>query len=169
MRIFSASLIVVVLLLPIACAPAPPDMAALRKTVDAYNDASKAALLSGDAQKDIAWYEADALEMAPNMTVIKGRDSIFAFQQSMAKTGMKATAVDFQTTELTADGKMAYEIGTYSMSMTMPSGEMNDKGKYIALWRQQTDGTWKVHAETWNSDMPMQMPSAPKEAKGKKK
>jgi hypothetical protein len=34
-------------------------------------------------------------------------------------------------------------------------GEMKDQGKYVALWREQADGTWKLSAETWNTDMPM--------------
>jgi ketosteroid isomerase-like protein len=56
------------------------------------------------------------------------------------------------------------------MTITMlPMGEMKDKGKYIALWRQQADGSWKVHAETWNTDTPAPQPPAPKEEKGKKK
>ena len=170
MRQLAAMIVIVVLLLPLACAPAPPDMAALRKTVDEYNNASKNAMLSGNSDKLMTYYDADALEMAPNAPVIKGKENILAFQQQMSKMGMKFNAVDFQTLELTADGKVAYEIGSYDMTITMaPAGEMKDKGKYIALWRQQADGAWKVHAEMWNTDMPMpQMPKDEKPAKAKK-
>jgi ketosteroid isomerase-like protein len=170
MRQFFAVLVVVILLLPIACAPPAPDMAALRKTVDAYNNASKEAMLGAGPEKVMPYYEADALEMAPNFPVFKGKDNILAFQQQMAKSGMKFNAVEFQTLELTADGKSAYEIGSYHMTITMPPmGEMKDNGKYIALWRQQADGSWKVHAETWNTDMPAPPPPTVKEEKGKKK
>ena len=145
-----------------------PDSAILRKTVDAYNDASKAAMLSGNSDKVMTYYEADALEMPPNAPVIKGKEGILAFQQQMTKSGMKFNSVAFQTTELTADGKSAYEIGTYDMTITMPPmGEMKDNGKYIALWRQQADGSWKVHAEMWSTNNPL--PSPPKEEKGKGK
>jgi len=170
MRQLFAMIVIIVLLLPLACVPAPPDMVALRKTVDDYNNASKDAMLSGNSDKLMTYYEADALEMAPNSPVVKGKENILAFQQQMAKAGMKFNAVDFQTLELTADGKSAYEIGSYDMTMTMsPAGEMKDKGKYIALWRQQADGSWKVHAETWNTDMPMPPPAKEgKPAKTKK-
>ena len=168
MRQFFAILVVVVLLIPIGCAP-PPDMAALRKTVDAYNNASKESMLAGTPEKIMSYFEADALEMSPNSPVIKGKDNILAFQQGMTKAGMKFNAVDFQTLELTADGKSAYEIGSYNMTITMPPiGEMKDTGKYIALWRQQSDGSWKVHAEMWNTDTPMQMPKDEPPAKAKK-
>ena len=105
--------IAILLLLPLGCAPKPVDMAALRTTVDAYNDASKEAMLSGNSDKVMTSYEDDALEMAPNSPVIKGKDNILAFQQQMSKSGMKFNAVSFQTVELTADGKIAYEIGSY--------------------------------------------------------
>jgi len=151
-----------------ACAPPQVDMAALRKTVDAFNDASRESMLTGDAAKCNSYYEADALEMAPNMPVVKGKDAILAFQNGMTKSGMKFDAVSFKTLDLQADGKVAFEIGSYDMTITMPPmGQMKDTGKYIALWRQQSDGTWKVHAETWNTDTPA--PPMPKEEKGKKK
>ena len=169
MRQLSAMLaIALTMLISFACAPAKPDMAALQKTVDDFNAATKEALLSGIADKVNSYYEADALEMAPNMAPIKGKEAILAFQNGMAKSGMKFNSVTFTSTELVADGKIAFEVGSYDMTMTMaPMVEMKDAGKYIALWRQQADGTWKVHAETWNTNNPM--PPMPSAEKGKKK
>jgi ketosteroid isomerase-like protein len=156
MRQYSAVLVAALaMFFSFACAPTPVDMAALRKTVDAFNDASKESMLSGDAAKCNSYYETDALEMAPNAPNIKGKDAILAYQNGMAKSGLKFNQVTFKTDELIADGKVAYEIGSYDMTMTMPPmGEMKDNGKYIALWRQQSDGAWKVHAETWSSNKP---------------
>ena len=169
MRQLFALVVIALFLLPLGCAPKPVDMAALRKTVDEYNNASKEAMLGAGPEKVMPYYEADALEMGPNMPVIKGKDNILAFQQQMTKSGLKFNAVEFQTVELTADGKSAYEIGSYNMTLTMPPmGEVKDRGKYIALWRQQEDGSWKVHAEMWSTDLPAQMPAA-KDEKGKKK
>jgi ketosteroid isomerase-like protein len=156
MRQFSAMLVVALAMcISFACAPPQVDMAALRKTVDGFNDASRESMLTGDATKCNSYYETDAFEMAPNMPLIKGKDAILAFQNGMTKSGMKFNAVSFKTLDLQADGKVAFEIGSYDMTITMPPmGEMKDNGKYIALWRQQSDGTWKVHAETWNSNNP---------------
>jgi len=150
-----------------SCAPMQPDMTALRKTVDQYNAASKEAILSGNSDKVMTYYEDSAMEMAPNTPTVKGKAAIKEFQAQMAKTGMKFTSVSFTTVDLQAGGKIAYEVGTYEMSATMPQGgEMKDKGKYVALWRQQADGSWKVSGETWNSDnpLPSMAPSAEKKA-----
>jgi uncharacterized protein (TIGR02246 family) len=140
----------------VSCGPKEPDTAALKKTVDEFNAASKDAMMGGDMEKVLAYYEDNAMEMAPNMAVVKGKDAIKGFWEQMMKSGMKMTAVEFTPVDVQAGGAIAYEIGTYDMTMTAGTmGEMKDKGKYITLWREQADGTWKVSAETWNTDMPM--------------
>jgi ketosteroid isomerase-like protein len=173
MRQILAILVVALsMIISFACAPPQVDMAALQKTVDAFNKASTESMIKGDASINNSYYETGALEMAPNMPTVKGKDAILAFQNDMAKTGMKITAVTFKTLDLVADGKVAWEIGSYDMTITMPPmGEMKDAGKYIALWRQQADGAWKVRAETWSSDKPaapMASEPSPKKEKGKK-
>jgi len=29
-----------------------------------------------------------------------------------------------------------------------------DRGKYVAVWKKQADGNWKVAVDTWNTDLP---------------
>jgi len=148
----------------VSCGPKEPDMAALKKTVDDYNAASKTALMGGDLDKPVSFFEDDGMEMAPNMMTAKGKDAIKAMWSQMMSSGMKMMAVDFTTVDLQASGNLAYEIGNYEMTVSAPKmAEMKDKGKYITIWHQQADGTWKLRAETWNSDMPI--PSMEKPSK----
>lgn len=142
-------------LMLVSCAPPKVDMGALKKTVDAYNAASADAMMSGSSEKIMSYYDENALEMAPNMPIMKGKAAIKEFQSQMMKSGMKFTSASFTTTELDADGKLAVEIGKYDLAFALPQGgEMKDQGKYVAIWKQQADGSWKVYAETWNSDAP---------------
>lgn len=152
-------------LLLASCGSPEPDMTALRKTVEEYNAATIDGMLSGNMEKANAYYEEDALEMAPNEPIGKGKAAIKQMQDNWAKSGMKITAAKFDITELEAGGKVAYEVGTYTMSFSMAGAPMSDKGKYVAVWRQQADGSWKVRAETWNSDMPLPSMEKPKETK----
>ena len=168
--ILAFAAVAVVSCLFISCGPKEPDMTALKKTVDEFNAASKDAMMGGDMQKVLAYYDDNAMEMAPNMAVIKGKDAIKAFMEQMMKSEMKMTAVNFTTVDLQASGTIAYEIGTYDMSMSAGKmGEMNDKGKYISVWREQADGTWKLVAETWNTDKPMPVMEKSKKADAKHK
>ena len=139
-----------------SCAPKEPDMAALKKTTDEFNAASKDALESGSAEKSNAYYEENAFELNPGMPMLKGKAAILAAQNGMMKSGMKISAVSMNQVDLQASGKLAIELGTYEMTMAMPQmATVTDRGKYITLWRQQADGSWKVYADSYNSDTPM--------------
>ncbi len=149
-----------------SCGSPEPDMTALKKTVDEYNAASKEAMMTGNSEKSLAFFEDDGLEMGPNMPAVKGKEAIRVEEQQMMKSGMKFKSVDFTVTDLQAGGKIAYEIGTYDMTISVPkAGDVKDKGKYIALWHQQADGVWKLRAETWNTDMPLPVVEKPKAKK----
>lgn len=163
--------VAVVSCLFVSCGPKEPDMTALKKTVDDFNAASKDAMMGGDMQKNLDFFDDNGMEMAPNMAMVKGKDNIKAFMEQMMKSGMKMTSVEFNTVDVQASGTMAYDIGTYEMTMSEGKmGETTDKGKYIDVWKQQADGTWKVVAEMWSSDKPvpvMEKPSKKTAAKHK--
>jgi ketosteroid isomerase-like protein len=140
----------------VSCGPKEADLAGLKKAAEGYNAASKEALMGGDMSKPAAFFADDGMEMAPNMATAKGKDAIKAMWTQMMSSGVKFTSVEFTTLDLKADGSIGYEIGTYDMSISTPDmGDIKDKGKYISVWHQLPDGTWKLTADTWNSDMPM--------------
>jgi ketosteroid isomerase-like protein len=31
---------------------------------------------------------------------------------------------------------------------------VNDRGKFVVVWKKQTDGAWMIVADIWNSDLP---------------
>ena len=149
-------LMVVVSLFLVSCAPQEPDMAAMRKMIDEYNAASIDAMTSGNMDKVMSYYADDAMSMPPNSTMLKGKEAIKAFSTQMMQSGMKMSNVKFTTVEVDASGKVAYEVGNYEMDIAIPvMGKMRDQGKYVAIWKQQADGSWKVHAEMWNTDTPL--------------
>jgi hypothetical protein len=47
----------------------------------------------------------------------------------------------------------------YQLSLEGPNGKpINDRGKDMAVWKKQSDGTWKMIADTFNSDLPSVAP-----------
>ena len=138
-------------------------MTALKKTVDEYNSASTQAMMNGSTDAIMPYYTEDAMSFSPNKPAVKGRAAIKTEMDNMMKSGMKVTSAVFMTTELNAAGKMAHEIGTYTMGVDVPGmGSMKDAGKYVVIWTEQPDKSWKIHAEIWNSDMPVPSMNAPK-------
>ncbi len=139
-----------------SCSPKEPDTALIKKTMADYNAASKAGMMGGDLDKPLSYFEDDGMEMPPNMAMAKGKDAIKAMWTQMSNSGMKVTALDLTPMDFQASGSLAYEAGNYEIAMSSPQmGEMKDKGKYLSVWHQQPDGSWKLRADTWNSDTPM--------------
>ena len=62
---------------------------------------------------------------------------------------MGITGVTLKTVDLEADGNMAYELGSYVL--TGNSGQL-DEGKYVVVWKRESDGAWKWHRDIWNSN-----------------
>lgn len=135
---------------PAAQAPAataPNIDAALRGVADAYVKAT----LAADAKAIADLYTDDAVEMPPNMPVVKGRAAIQKYYEKQFAAGKLAR---FSITHLDsrAMGDAGYDVGTYQQSMT-PAGAaaMEDSGKYTVILRR-TGGRWKVAYAIYNSD-----------------
>lgn len=167
MRPFTRTIGFVLPFLLLSCVP-KADLEGLKKTVDDYNNASTEAMKTGNFEKALPYYADDATEMPPNEAAIKGKENIKAWMEKSAQSGVKITVAKFTSIEINAAGDIGYEIGDYDMTLEVPvMGEVKDNGKYIAIFKKQQDGSWKVHAETWNSSMPLPAPEPPKDKKKK--
>src|SRR3954470_10313941 len=57
--------------------------------------------------------------------------------------------------EVARSGDLAYSLGTWHLKGKNPKGEeVEQTGKYLTVWKKQTDGSWKVVADTGNVDPP---------------
>lgn len=139
----------------VSCAPQALDTAAVTKVIDEYNAMLAENMLKGDMSATMSYYMEDAVSMPSNGPMLKGKEAIQSYSDEMAKSGVKFTAVKFTATEISGTATLAYEIGTYDMSMVIGPAKVNEVGKYLTIWKKQSDGSWKVYAEIWNSDAPM--------------
>jgi uncharacterized protein (TIGR02246 family) len=142
-----------------APAPAPPPdtRADDVKAVIAIEEAWSKDAATKDADKWAGYFADDASGLYPGGPTVSGKAAI--------KAGIAEVFADpkfaltFQSTRAMASkgGDMVYSQGTYSMTMTNPKTKkpMTDKGKYLAIYTKQADGTWKVVADTFNSDSHM--------------
>lgn len=140
-----------------AAAPAgpAPDLVALRRMVDSGNAAYIAAVTKSDVAATVAGYAPDAMLLPPNEPMARGREAIVEkFKAWNAAQTVKAMTL--RTEDLTASGDLAVEVGTYEMTLQPTNGgkEIQDKGKYVVVYKRQPDGTWKNFREVSNSDAP---------------
>jgi ketosteroid isomerase-like protein len=79
--------------------------------------------------------------------------------------------------EVARSGDLAYVIYTYQMALADAQGKtVDDHGKDLVVWKKQGDGSWKMVAESFNSDLPAVAPAkkaeprhAPKRRASKKR
>jgi len=106
-----------------------------------------------DLEKTVSYYTDDALVMAPNIPVLKGKEQASGMWKAMFSVpgfggGWTATKV-----EVARSGDLGWVTGTYELSETDASGKpMIDRGKYLEVWKKQADGSWKCVADMFNSD-----------------
>jgi uncharacterized protein (TIGR02246 family) len=163
---------VMCLVLSVGCqAPQGPaglsqaDRAAIRQGDENYAMLANARDFKGVA----ALYAEDATVLPPNQAAVQGRAAIQAY------LGAPPPISNFQAQILEIEGRgdLAYARGTYSVTVT-PAGAtpIEDRGKYVEIWRKQADGSWKCLRDIYNSDLPLpalEKPAAPAKKTAKKK
>ena len=157
--------VLVLLFVLAACAapppPAPPDHRAEAETaVRGLVEQWSAAAAAKDAEGFVSFYADDAvliLEDAPDFRGIEAlREAIGGMMQD------PAFALAFAADEVVAarSGDLAYETGAYTMTMSGPDGNpVSETGHYVAIWRKQADGAWKVAVDAPVSDPPEAAPA----------
>ena len=135
---------------------APPDTrAADEATLRALIKDWSAAAQAKDAAKFVSVYADDAVVMLVNAPDIKGLPAIREALPAMMQDPAFALSFEADNVVVARAGDIAYETGTYSMSMTGPDKKpATEKGHYVVVWRKQADGTWKAVIDAPISDPP---------------
>ena len=112
----------------------------------------EAAYMSGDIDKLMELYTADAVSMAPGAPASVGKEAI----RSDYGKFLADYTVTHQTmaTQVAFEGNVAIERGGYKQSATPKKGGpvLYERGKYIVIWNYEADGKWREKLEIWNSD-----------------
>jgi uncharacterized protein (TIGR02246 family) len=123
--------------------------AAIRANSIAWSQAATAK----DLDKAVSFYADGALILPEKAPAVRGSENI---RKNWAPVvTLPGPGLSWQTSalEVARSGDLAYETGAYNFVTTDKKGEATDyKGKYLVIWKKQTDGTWKVAVDTDNPD-----------------
>jgi ketosteroid isomerase-like protein len=98
--------------------------------------------------------------MPPNIPALTSKEAIRTLWKSMLESpdfsgGWKPTKV-----EVARSGDFAYVSGNYEFNEKDNGGKpITDKGKYLEVWKKQSDGNWKCVADMFSSDLPVAVPA----------
>ncbi|HEY4948907.1 MAG TPA: SgcJ/EcaC family oxidoreductase [Candidatus Acidoferrales bacterium] len=125
------------------------DEAAIRAASAAWSKAATAK----DLDKAVSFYADDALILPDKAPALRGDENI---RKNWAPLlALPGPGLSWQTSALQVarSGELAYETGAYVFVTTDKKGISTDyKGKYLVIWKKQSDGSWKVAVDTDNSD-----------------
>ena len=137
---------------------ANPDanQASILRILDRYT----ATVDSGDIDGWMALWAPGGVQMPPNTTTRSGLDAI--------RAGMRPALTQYvddihiNAVEITVAGDWGYARGTYTLDSTpredrrgeVGNGGSHVDGKFLTVFRQQADGSWKIYRDIFNSNVP---------------
>jgi ketosteroid isomerase-like protein len=129
------------------------DLTLVRKAVEEANQIFIKASLQGNSAAVGALLTDDTLLLPPASRIIQGKQ---ATEEYWRATWTQLKIVDFKMNILNLYGKedMVYEVGSYTLKFQVQGNEGVDEGKYVVVWKQMADKTWKKLVDIWNSDLP---------------
>ena len=105
--------------------------------------------------KVVSYYAEDGALYPPNAPLSAGTPAIkVAWTGMFNLPGFQVNWVPSRV-EVSKSGDLGWSTGTYTMTTTLPGTPgTNDHGKYVVVWKKQSDGNWKAEADIFNSDLP---------------
>jgi ketosteroid isomerase-like protein len=135
------------------CTPAAAELSqgdkdAIKAQIEKYTQAG----LAADWE---AWgntLAADVVLSPPNAPRVNGRAAAVEWIKTLPKlTAFKATVDD-----IGGRGDIAYDHGTYELTMVLPDGSTaTDRGTFLEVHKRQPDGTWPYTHLMFHSTEPL--------------
>jgi ketosteroid isomerase-like protein len=126
------------------------DLVAIRRTTAQL----VAAVNASDTNRVVEAWADDGVLMPPAHPAVQGRAALLEYFGNLFARARFAFDVESSAIEV-SDG-MAIERVSYKVTMWPANGlgPLVDHGKGLHVYRRQSDGTWKLFVDIWNSDQP---------------
>jgi uncharacterized protein (TIGR02246 family) len=122
------------------------DTDSIKKAIQADEKLSNEQFKKKDTEGLIGHYADDAFFVAPGVKPAQGSTAVRkAYADAISDQNFNVTFASDKV-DVAASGDLAYARGHFTEKYTDPkSGKvMTDSGSYLAVYKKQTDGSWKV-------------------------
>jgi len=111
------------------------------------------AVLARDVGSLMGFYRSDSIEMPPARGPVDGLPAIEGMYTRLFAGPAKVTSFTQNHLESTIIGDVAYDVGTYTRTITAPGAPapIDEQGKFVAILKR-TEGDWKVAYLIYNSN-----------------
>jgi ketosteroid isomerase-like protein len=127
------------------------DVAVIKGMLDEF----EASLNVGDIEKLVSLnYAEEAVSFPFDQPMLRGKAEILSWFKKEAEP--KTFQLDYVAEDAHVEGDLAYMYGTASGTVTpKATGEpLGVKTKWMAIYKRQVDGSWKVVADSYHREYP---------------
>jgi uncharacterized protein (TIGR02246 family) len=144
--------VLVGLLTPLAACSRERQKASATSAADTIWKEYAASLNEGDLERWLALWTEDGVQMPPDEAAIFGKDNIRTRNEAMLERFTFDIGITNQ--EIETSGDLAYSRGIYKAQLMPKDGgrPISIDGKYLTVLERQTDGSWKIHRDIFNSN-----------------
>jgi uncharacterized protein (TIGR02246 family) len=127
------------------------DIAAEEQTIRQLSEQWVAAVATKDPAATVKFYTDDGVLLPQGAPLAEGHDAIAKVWRGYFDLPDFSLTFGPTKINISLSGDMAYEIGTYALGFRGDKGPVQEKGKYLVVWKK-VGGTWKAAADIFNSD-----------------
>ena len=114
-----------------------------------------AAIAARDAARTATFYAEDAVIMPVAEPIVEGRAAILEEWRHVFGIPGYASNTRLVASTVSVAGDLGYTRGTYESPMLGPGGErLVEKGKWVSVWRRESDERWHIVVDIFNTDSP---------------
>ena len=135
--------------------PAPDVDVIVRSRVEQATVAFHQALRANDLETFMSYVAEDVVFMPPGEPPIRGRDAVRKWMTAFLAQ-YRTSSLSLNDREVLVGNGWAVELGTFEWALQPAAGGavLADRGNYMQVWKEQTDGTWRFAREVYNSSVP---------------
>lgn len=136
------------------------DNSGLKQLIKKTNDQFVSAMMAKDNAAMLSLYTDDIISLPSYHKMIKGKKAMAEMMEKDKSNPNKVTDFSLTTTDVIPSGNLVLEIGKYALTVEMKGMDKpwKDVGKYLNVFEKQNDGSLKLKADIWNSDInPLEM------------
>ncbi len=112
----------------------------------------KQTVVEKDSDGVLSWLAEDATNYPPNAPPAEGKEAFRrSFEEAFALPGFAVNYPEPSKVVVSSGGDLGYTVSAEEITVNNAEGNPTTVlSHYLAVWRKEADGTWKVIENMWN-------------------